>query len=59
MMSWLRTVTVFMLFLGLAIAAHADDVPISEASQECMDCHASITPGIVADWQRSRHARNH
>jgi hydroxylamine dehydrogenase len=23
---------------------------------ECLDCHAGVTPGIVKDWQRSRHA---
>ena len=29
---------------------------ISEATSECIDCHASIHPGIVKDWQTSRHA---
>ena len=33
------------------------DVPISEATSECIDCHASIHPGIVKDWQNSRHAQ--
>jgi len=31
-------------------------VPLSDATQECLDCHASITPGIVADWRSGRHA---
>jgi hypothetical protein len=31
--------------------------PISEESQACMDCHQEATPGIVADWKRSAHAR--
>ncbi|MCW5979659.1 MAG: hypothetical protein KIT09_16390 [Bryobacteraceae bacterium] len=26
--------------------------------QECVDCHKQVTPGIVADWQLSRHAQN-
>lgn len=30
--------------------------PISEATEACLLCHASVTPGIVADWQNSRHA---
>lgn len=30
---------------------------ISEATQDCIDCHTSITPGIVADWQNSRHSQ--
>ncbi len=30
---------------------------ISEPSRECLECHESVTPGIVADWKLSRHAR--
>ena len=30
---------------------------LSPASEECIDCHSTVTPGIVDDWQRSRHAR--
>jgi mono/diheme cytochrome c family protein len=33
------------------------DTPVSEATAECLDCHASIHPGIVEDWQNSRHAK--
>jgi hydroxylamine dehydrogenase len=40
-------------FSGLSFAA---DTPISEASAECIDCHSSVHPGIVSDWQKSRHA---
>ena len=36
--------------------AHAADVQISAATQECLDCHAAFHPGIVSDWQKSRHA---
>ena len=38
---------------GTTLAAEA---AISEATAECIDCHASIHPGIVNDWQNSRHA---
>ena len=31
--------------------------PLSQATQACLECHASATPGIVADWQRSRMAQ--
>jgi hydroxylamine dehydrogenase len=31
--------------------------PITQA-QECINCHKVITPGIVADWQASKHAAN-
>jgi len=29
---------------------------LSEATEECIDCHSEVTPGIVVDWGRSRHA---
>ena len=29
---------------------------ISSETQECLDCHESVTPGIVADWRTSRHS---
>lgn len=35
----------------------AAEVPVSDLSQECIDCHTSETPAVVADWKRSRHAR--
>jgi len=44
----------FMLQNGMAMGA---DAPVSEATSECIDCHASIHPGIVQDWQDSRHAK--
>lgn len=28
----------------------------SEQTEECLDCHRTVTPGIVADWERSHHA---
>ena len=34
----------------------AQDVPVSEATQECLDCHAIFHPGIVEGWKKSRHA---
>lgn len=30
--------------------------PISEATQECLACHATVTPTIVEDWKKSRHS---
>ena len=43
---------VFYPFAGMGAPA-----PASDATAECLDCHAAIHPGIVKDWQRSRHAR--
>ncbi|MEJ5359256.1 MAG: multiheme c-type cytochrome [Desulfobacterales bacterium] len=31
--------------------------PVSPATESCLDCHRQIHPGIVADWEKSRHAR--
>lgn len=30
---------------------------ISPQTQTCLGCHTNVTPGIVADWQTSRHAK--
>ena len=31
--------------------------PLSQASQVCLDCHESTSPGIAGQWKRSRHSR--
>ncbi|MBI5583243.1 MAG: hydroxylamine oxidase [Deltaproteobacteria bacterium] len=30
---------------------------LSSATQECLSCHRELTPGLVQDWENSRHAR--
>ena len=35
----------------------AQEVKITEDSQECIDCHSLFQPGVVGSWQKSRHAR--
>jgi hypothetical protein len=40
-----------------ATANAAGGPPVSKDTQGCLDCHESATPGIVADWRRSLHAR--
>ena len=37
--------------------AQSPPAPLSEKTQACLECHREVTPGIVADWQRSRMAR--
>lgn len=44
-----------MLFLSAAAAGAS--APLSEKTQECISCHREVTPGIVADWERSLHSR--
>ena len=43
-----------VLYAGRGWAA---DITVSEATAECLECHALIHPGIVKDWQNSRHAK--
>mgnify|MGYP000211547092 CR=1 FL=1 len=43
---------VFSFLPGPAFAADP-----SQATQYCLGCHKSLHPGIVSDWQSSRHAR--
>ena len=31
-------------------------ISVPASSRECMDCHAELTPGIVAHWEDSKHA---
>jgi len=39
-----------------SVAAEDANDLISDDTATCIDCHMSVTPGIVSDWQRSRHA---
>ena len=43
-----------LLFAGSAFGASA---PFSEATEECISCHLSVYPGILAGWEKSRHAK--
>ncbi len=45
-----------LVFLTAAWAADGYAAKVSPATDECIGCHISISPGIVADWERSRHA---
>lgn len=38
-------------------SAFSEEIAISEATAECIDCHAIVHPGIVNDWQNSLHAK--
>jgi hydroxylamine dehydrogenase len=47
------------LVCSLAIARQQlvqGKVSLSEESQACLECHKTVTPGIVEDWMTSRHA---
>ena len=44
-------------FLFLGTATTLASPPVSDKTQECLSCHAEVTPGIVADWKRSLHSQ--
>ncbi|MGD8256749.1 MAG: multiheme c-type cytochrome [Desulfobacterales bacterium] len=46
-----------LTFLINAATGMSEEIPISEATAECLDCHSAIHPGIVNDWQNSRHSK--
>jgi hydroxylamine dehydrogenase len=35
----------------------AESPPLSESTETCLTCHELVTPGIVADWRKSLHAK--
>jgi hydroxylamine dehydrogenase len=45
------------LFLLPGAVSGADDRPLSDESASCLECHASLHPGIVAGWQKSRMSK--
>lgn len=50
----IAVVTAFLLslFAGRSLASG-----VSEETKDCLSCHAAVTPGIVADWEKSLHAK--
>jgi hypothetical protein len=55
MKRFLLTICTIVGFISFSIDVRAD-VTISDATAECLECHAAIHPGIVEGWQKSRHA---
>ena len=51
-----RFLWLFLFIFLFPVAASGQEAQISEATQECLDCHSVFHPGIVADWRASRHA---
>jgi hypothetical protein len=49
---WVISAALCVFFSGVAQSASK----ISESTGECLECHREVTPGIVADWKKSRHA---
>ncbi len=48
---------IFFAFIFLNFSILYSQSNISEATEACISCHSQVTPGIVKDWERSRHAK--
>lgn len=46
----------FVFIMLTAVQPVFAEIPLSQASKECIDCHSSVHGGIVEDWKNSRHA---
>ena len=46
-----------VVLLFLLVPSHLLAAEMSDATTECLECHSSIAPGMVAVWERSRHAK--
>jgi len=55
----MRSVACVIVILGFVLTALpvAGEDLASDATRECIECHTSLHPGIVEDWQNSRHAQ--
>ena len=51
-----RLIALTALSLFILQPCLAGEAALSDATLECLDCHASIHPGMVAGWKKSRHA---
>lgn len=51
---FMRTLLMFIAVV-IVFPSQLLAVNISEDTEECLSCHNSVTPGIVADWKKSRH----
>lgn len=54
----LISITTLVLTICLPTTALSLEASMSDSTTECLDCHASIHPGIVKGWQQSRHAQS-
>ena len=54
----MKTLVSALLAISLSTgAAFGASAPFSQATEECISCHLSVYPGILSDWEKSRHAR--
>ena len=60
MKSKLITTTLFAAIVFVLFGfVKTGNEPVSPETQECIDCHRTITPGIVADWENGYTRKQH
>ena len=55
--AFLAAAVAVSVLIPLTPGGHAADQD-DQASALCLSCHSSLTPGIVGDWQRSKHSQS-
>ncbi len=48
---------VLLIVVGLIWPSCVSAAEISSDSSGCLDCHRSVHPGIVSEWEKSRHGK--
>ncbi|MEM5788388.1 MAG: multiheme c-type cytochrome [Syntrophobacteraceae bacterium] len=54
-MSRFYSAIIFVIMFFVCSCAYGQE-SISSATEECLNCHATLHPGIVASWKKSRHS---
>jgi hydroxylamine dehydrogenase len=57
MMINVAVIVLILLSVFGTATARSQEVALSEATAECIDCHSIVHPGIVNNWQNSLHAK--
>jgi hydroxylamine dehydrogenase len=48
---------VLLVAVSVMAASPKKQVVLSGPTQDCLSCHRELNPGLVQDWENSRHAR--
>ncbi len=49
--------TIPIILFSASLCLCEDLPPVSEDTETCIECHASLHPGIVEEWRKSSHAK--
>lgn len=55
-LSIIKIIPVIAYCIAMLIVTPSEAAEMSGDTEGCIDCHRSVTPGIVSDWETSRHA---